>query len=80
MNEQLQELISQVLGVPTADVNPELNFQKDLDASEFDVGALVIHTEMEFSIVISETEADSLQTVGDLNKLVTEKTNNYVRN
>ena len=54
-------------------VNPEAKFVEDLGADSLDVVELVMAIEEEFDIEIPDEDAESMRTLGDVEKYVIER-------
>ena len=57
------KIIAEQLGMPVADVTSEKNFIKDLGADSLDTIELIMALEDEFSIEISDDDAEKIETV-----------------
>lgn len=68
--ERLRRLISDQLGVDVSDMKASASILDDLGADSLDVVELVMAIEEEFDIEISDDEAESLRTVGDVETFV----------
>ena len=62
---RLKKIIVDNLGVDEAEVVPTANFVDDLNADSLDLVELIMSLEEEFSIEISDEEAEKIRTVGD---------------
>ena len=73
----IEDRVTQVLveqrGVEELQVTPESNLIDDLGADSLDRVEIIMALEDEFSVHISDEEADTLETVGDIVELVTDK-------
>ncbi len=70
MNQQaivsrVQDLISESLGVPRAEVVPQASFIADLNADSLDIVELVMAMEKTFELEIPDDEAERIRTVQD---------------
>lgn len=63
VEEKVQEIIVNVLGVEEEDVTPNAAFQDDLGADSLDVVECVIALEQEFGIDIPDEQAEKIVTV-----------------
>ena len=70
--ERLKKIISKELSVDEADVVPDASFIDDLNADSLDLVELIMALEEEFSIKISDEEADKIKTVRDAMEFVQE--------
>ena len=66
MFERIQELISEQLGISADDITLESSFVDDLGADSLDIVELLMAFSDEFDIEISDEEAESIETVGDV--------------
>ncbi|MDR6227269.1 acyl carrier protein [Desmospora profundinema] len=64
--ERVQKIIVDRLGVDTAEVTPEAAIKDDLGADSLDVMDLILELEDEFSLEISDDQAEKINTVGDI--------------
>jgi acyl carrier protein len=62
--EQVKKILSQQLGVDEDEVTMESSFQGDLDADSLDLVELIMELEDQFSVKISDEEAQKIGTVG----------------
>jgi acyl carrier protein len=70
--ERLKKIIAKELSVDEADVVPDASFIDDLNADSLDLVELIMALEEEFSIKISDEEADKIKTVRDAMEYVQE--------
>jgi acyl carrier protein len=63
--ERVKKIIVEELGVNEDQVKPEAKFIDDLGADSLDNVELIMRFEEEFSIEISDEEAEKIATVGD---------------
>lgn len=68
--EQIRGLVSEQLGVDSAELNAEANILEDLGADSLDVVELVMAIEEAFDIEIPDDDAESMRTLGDVEKYV----------
>lgn len=61
---KVKSIIVEKLGVDEAEVIPEANFISDLGADSLDTVELTMEFEKEFGVVIPDTDAETLTTVG----------------
>ncbi len=73
MLDKIKKLIEEKLNVSPDKITLETSFVDDLGADSLDAVELVMTVEEEFDITISDEEAQSLQTVGDLVKIIESK-------
>jgi acyl carrier protein len=70
VEERLRAIFVEELEIPAEKLRPEARLKEDLGADELALFELVMATEEEFEIEISDTDAEKLTTVGDLTKYV----------
>jgi acyl carrier protein len=63
--ERLKKIIAKELSVSEEEVVPDASFIDDLNADSLDLVELIMALEEEFSIKISDEEADKIKTVRD---------------
>jgi acyl carrier protein len=63
VEDKVKHIIVEQLGVDEAEVKPEAHFVDDLGADSLDVVELVMALEEEFSLEISDEDAEKLTTV-----------------
>ena len=77
ISERVKELIINQLDVNEEQVTPEASFLDDLGADSLDTVELIMAFEEEFKDEIQgeipESDAEKLQTVGDVSKYIEEK-------
>jgi acyl carrier protein len=66
------EIIVEQLGVSEEDVTMEAHFIDDLGADSLDLVELIMAMEEEFSLEISDEDAEKIQTVQDVVNYITE--------
>lgn len=64
--EKVIDIVVEQLGVDKEEVTPEKSFVEDLNADSLDLTELVMALEEQFSLEISQEEAEKLKTVGDV--------------
>ena len=74
VEERIKNIIINQLGVKPEEVTPEALFIDDLGADSLDSVELTMAMEEEFSIQISDEDAEKLDTVGKLIQYIEEKT------
>ena len=62
--EKVKSIIIDKLGVEESEVTPEANFTNDLGADSLDTVELIMELEEEFDLMIPESAAEQIQTVG----------------
>ncbi|MGE4545885.1 MAG: acyl carrier protein [Pedobacter sp.] len=65
IEERVQQIIAEQLGVDEAQVTGDASFMDDLGADSLDTVELVMALEEEFDIEISDEDAEKIQTVQD---------------
>ncbi len=69
--ERVRRLVSDQLGIDPAEMQPNASILEDLGADSLDVVELVMAIEEAFDIEISDEEAESMRTIGDVEQYVT---------
>ena len=72
VDERLRKIIADQLGVEEEKVTPEAHFIEDLNADSLDLVELIMALEEEFSVEISDEEANQLTTVGAAQEYIQE--------
>jgi acyl carrier protein len=62
---EIKSIISELLDIPEAEINPESRFREDLEADSLDLVELIMEFEDEFGGEISDEDAQSITTVGE---------------
>ncbi|MGL4908698.1 MAG: acyl carrier protein [Bacteroidales bacterium] len=62
---KVKAIIVDKLGVDEAEITPSASFTNDLGADSLDTVELIMEFEKEFSISISDEDAEKIGTVGD---------------
>lgn len=63
--DKLKKIVVDQLGVDESEITPDASFVDDLNADSLDLVELIMTLEEEFSIKISDEDAERIQTVGD---------------
>ncbi len=72
--EKLQQLLAEEFSIEPEEITMETNFMDDLDADSLDLVEMMMALEDEFGIdPITEEEAATLKTVGDVVELINSK-------
>ncbi|MDA8352684.1 MAG: acyl carrier protein [Firmicutes bacterium] len=64
--DRVQRIIVDRLGVDASEVTKEASIKDDLGADSLDVMDMILELEDEFSMEISDEEAEKINTVGDI--------------
>ena len=72
--DKLRKIIAEVLCVDTREITEETTFVDDLCADSLDLYQIVMGIEEEFSIEISQTDAEKIATVGEAAQLIKSST------
>lgn len=72
IEERVQDLVVEQLGVSEDQVNPQASFIDDLGADSLDTVELVMAFEEEFGIDIPDEDAEKMSSVGDAIKYLEE--------
>ena len=75
VEERVEEITAQTLGIESVLVKQTSNFNKDLGADSLDTTELVMALEDEFIIEISDLEADNIFTVAEATEYIKERLN-----
>lgn len=73
IKQKVTEIVVRKLGVEETQVTETANFIKDLGADSLDTVELIMEFEKEFGITIEDSEAEKIQTVGDVINFLKEK-------
>ncbi|MER8100519.1 acyl carrier protein [Kitasatospora sp. NPDC059811] len=63
--EGLAEIVNEIAGIPTEDVELEKSFTDDLDVDSLSMVEVVVAAEERFDVKIPDDEVKNLKTVGD---------------
>lgn len=66
IKDQVTDIVVKKLGVEESQVTDEASFTKDLGADSLDTVELIMEFEKEFDITIEDSDAEKIQTVGDV--------------
>jgi acyl carrier protein len=72
MTGKIRGLVAEQLGVDIESLTPEAHILEDLGADSLDVVELVMAIEEQFDIEIPDEDAESMRTLGDVEKYVIE--------
>ncbi len=73
LQERVNEIIVEQLGVSREEVVPEASFVDDLGADSLDIVELVMAMEEEFDVEIPDDDAEKIQTIGNAVSYLKEK-------
>ena len=62
--ERVKDVLVEQLGIDEGDITEEASFQEDLDADSLDLVELIKELEDQFSVKISDEDAQGITTVG----------------
>ncbi len=65
LEQRVQEIIVEQLGVSRDELSAEASFIDDLGADSLDIVELVMAMEEEFDVEIPDDDAEKIQTIGD---------------
>ena len=72
IDQRVNDIIVEQLGVKPDQVTPEAKFIEDLGADSLDTVELIMALEEEFGIEVPDEQAEKLTTVGDVVKYIEE--------
>jgi acyl carrier protein len=70
IEEKVNAIVAEKLGVDKAEVTPDAVFIDDLGADSLDLVELIMAMEEEFGFEIADEEAEKLRTVGDVTNFI----------
>jgi acyl carrier protein len=73
VKQKVTEIIVTKLGVEESQITDEANFTKDLGADSLDTVELIMEFEKQFGVSIEDSDAEKIQTVGDVVRYLNEK-------
>jgi len=73
LKEQIRGLVSEQLGVDPSELTPESNILEDLGADSLDVVELVMAIEEAFDIEVPDEDAETMRTLGDVERYVSSR-------
>ncbi len=68
--DKVKKMLAEQLDADEAELTPETNIAKDLDADSLDVVELLMTIEDEFNIEIPDEEIENIVTIGDLTEYI----------
>ena len=75
VGERVEKVTAKTLGIESILVRQSSNFSLDLGADSLDTVALVMDLEDEFTIEISDLDADNIYTVAEATEYIKERLN-----
>jgi acyl carrier protein len=66
IRKKVTEIVVKKLGVEESQINDAASFTKDLGADSLDTVELIMEIEKAYDISIEESDAEKIQTVGDV--------------
>ncbi|MEE9281409.1 MAG: acyl carrier protein [Myxococcota bacterium] len=66
LNQRVNSIITDQLGVDRESLTPEANLLDDLGADSLDVVELVMALEEEFGIEVPDDDVENMRTIGDI--------------
>jgi acyl carrier protein len=76
--QKIIKLVSSFLGVELEEINSDSHFFDDLNVDKMTLADLYLSIETEFGIKFDPAELEKIQTVGDLVKLVEDKSDELI--
>ena len=73
MEEKLKEILSEVSGVPIAELREETRLVGDLGMSSFDLADTVVSVEEAYSVKIPDERFREMETIADLIRIIREE-------
>jgi len=73
--EEIRQVVSEQLGVKSAEVKPAASFKNDLGADSLDAVDLILALEEEFDIEIPDADAEAMLTVNDVVEYIENRIN-----
>ena len=73
MEEKLKEILSEVSGVPIAELREETRLVGDLRMSSFDLADTVVSVEEAYSVKIPDERFREMETIADLIRIIREE-------
>ena len=72
MTEKIQEILKDLTGNDKIEINEKTNILTDIDINSYDLIEMVCRIEDEFDVEISDKQAKSFKTVGDVISFIKE--------
>ena len=73
MEEKLKEILSEVSGVPLAELREDTRLVGDLGMSSFDLADTVVSVEEAYSVKIPDERFREMETIADLIRIIREE-------
>ena len=73
MEDKIREILSEVSGIPAADIKTDTRIAGDLGMSSFDLADTVVTVEETYGIRIPDERFRDLETVGDIARVIEEE-------
>ncbi len=73
MEEKIREILSEVSGVPAAELTGETRLAGDLGMSSFDLADTVVSVEEAYGVKIPDERFGELETVADILRVIREE-------
>lgn len=73
LRAKVKEIIVKKLGVEESQVTDDASFTKDLGADSLDTVELIMELEKEFNVQIEDSQAEKIQTVGNVIEFLSAK-------
>ena len=73
MEEKIREILSEVSGVPAAELTGETRLAGDLGMSSFDLADTVVSVEESYGVKIPDERFGELETVADILRVIREE-------
>ncbi len=73
LKAKVKEIIVKKLGVEESQVTDDASFTKDLGADSLDTVELIMEFEKEFNVQIEDSQAEHIQTVGNVVEFLSTK-------
>lgn len=73
MEEKIREILSEVSGVPAAELTVETRLAGDLGMSSFDLADTVVSVEEAYGVKIPDERFGELETVADIIRVIREE-------
>lgn len=70
IEKKVTDILVDKLGIEPEDVKSEADFREDLEGDSLDLMVVVMEIEKDFSISVTDEEADQVKTVADIIGLV----------